>query len=103
MARIVGTWRRESPELDKSPIWQIKATKNKSSVLFSTAAMHLDFLLRTFGERGLVIFCDQQGGRAHYGHLLRMMFEEWSLEIVREGNGYAEYHLLRCGHTERRD
>jgi hypothetical protein len=72
---------------------QVNATRNKASVLFSVAATHLDFLLQTFGRKGLVIFCDRQGGREHYGYLLRMMFEDWPLEIVREQDGHAEYVL----------
>jgi hypothetical protein len=80
---------------------QISATRNKSSVLFSTAAIHLDHLLRTFGERGLVIFCDRQGGREHYGSLIRMMFDEWHLEIVSELNGRSEYLLSRGQHIVR--
>jgi hypothetical protein len=71
------------------------ATRNKSSVLFSTAAIHLDYLLRTFSDQGLVIFCDRQGGREHYGQLLMQMFDDWSLEITREGDGHSEYLLRR--------
>jgi hypothetical protein len=72
----------------------LNQTRNKASVLFSTAAQHLDFLLRTYAHHHrLVIFCDRQGGREHYGHLLRLMFEDWPLEIVREDDGYAEYLL----------
>jgi hypothetical protein len=80
---------------------QFNATRNKSSVLFSTSATHLDYLLKTYGERGLVIFCDQQGGREHYGALLRLMFEDWSLEIIGEGDGRSEYRLLRGEHVVR--
>jgi hypothetical protein len=80
---------------------QFKATRNKSSVLFSTSATHLDHLLKTYGERGLVIFCDQQGGREHYGALLRLMFEDWSLEIISEGDGRSEYRLRRDEHAVR--
>jgi hypothetical protein len=76
-------------------------TRNKSSVLFSIAAEHLDYLLRNFGEKNLVIFCDRQGGREHYGSLLRLMFEEWSLEVLREADGHSEYNLHRCGHMVR--
>jgi hypothetical protein len=79
----------------------IEQTRNKGSALFSIAARHLDYLLRTHGRRGLVIFCDRQGGREHYGHLLRLMFEDWSLQIVREQDGYAEYHLSQSGHIVR--
>jgi len=79
----------------------VEATRNKSSALFTLAATHLDYLLKNFGERGLVVFCDRQGGRAHYGHLLRLMFEDWSLEIVSETDGYSEYLLTRNGHNVR--
>src|SRR5438034_1660155 len=80
---------------------QFNATRNKSSVLFSTSATHLDHLLKTYGEHGLVIFCDQQGGREHYGALLRLMFEDWSLQIISEGDGRSEYRLLRDEHIVR--
>ena len=77
----------------------VEATRNKSSALFSIAAIHLDQLLKTYGRDGLVIFCDRQGGRGHYGHLLRLMFEEWAMEIVCETisdkNGRSEYRLTR--------
>jgi hypothetical protein len=71
----------------------LNQTRNKAGVLFSTSAVHLDHLLRTFGRQNLVIFCDRQGGREHYGQLLRLMFEDWPLEIVREQDGHAEYVL----------
>lgn len=79
----------------------IEQTHNKAGILFSTAARHLDHLLRTYGRQGLVIFCDRQGGREHYGHLLRLMFEDWSLQIIREEEGIAEYHLTAHNHTVR--
>ncbi len=73
----------------------VAATRNKASVLFSTSALHLDHLLRAHGDAGLVIVCDRQGGREHYGPLLRLMFDEWSLTVVAEADGGAEYHLRR--------
>lgn len=82
-----------------------KSTNNKGSALFSTAAIHLDHLLRNYGDSdrygGLVIFCDRQGGRTHYGALLRLMFEEWSLEIIHEEESRAEYRLLKDKHAVR--
>ncbi len=77
----------------------LEQTRNKSAVLFSVAAQHLDYLLKNFGEQKLVIFCDRQGGREHYGHLLRLMFDQWSLEVIRESDGHSEYRLHRCGHV----
>jgi hypothetical protein len=68
----------------------VDATRNKGSALFSTAVVHLDHLIRTYGEQGLVIFCDRQGGREHYGSLLRLMFEDWSLEVTREQDGHSD-------------
>ena len=79
----------------------LSATRNKASALFSIAATHLDFLLRTYGEKGLVIICDRQGGREHYGELLRLMFPEWSLEIDIEKDGNSEYRLHRGAHVVR--
>jgi hypothetical protein len=76
-------------------------TRHKSAVLFSVAAQHLDFLLKNFGEQKLIIFCDRQGGREHYGSLLRMMFDQWELEIITEHDGHSEYRLHRCGHVVR--
>ena len=79
----------------------IDATRNKGSMLFSVSAMHLADLLRSFGGQGLLIVCDRQGGREHYGQLLRLMFEEWALEVNREHDGYADYTLRRGGHAVR--
>lgn len=79
----------------------LAATRNKGSTLFSVSATHLDELLRKFGERGLVIVCDRQGGRDRYGPLLRLMFPEWSLEIESEGDGNSAYSLRRGVHVVR--
>jgi hypothetical protein len=76
-------------------------TRNKSNALFSIAAVHLDRLLRAYGERGLVIFCDRQGGRERYGPMLRLMFDEWALEILGESEPRSEYLLKRNGHAVR--
>jgi hypothetical protein len=79
----------------------VDATRNKGSVLFSLAAVHLDYLLKNFGDRGLVVFCDRQGGRSSYGALLRLMFDQWSLEVVKETDGHSEYRLAQNQHIVR--
>lgn len=76
-------------------------TRNKSSVLFSLSAFHLDHLLRTYDEKNLTIVCDRQGGREHYGRLLMLMFEDWQLEIEVEREDLSDYRLHRNGHTVR--
>lgn len=77
------------------------ATRNKASVLFTQAASHIEQLLQNFADRGLVIVCDRQGGRAHYGSLLRLMFPEWSLEIEHEEESHSEYRLVQRDRTVR--
>ena len=72
----------------------LSSTRNKGSALFSTSAIHLDYLLNNYADRSLVIFCDRQGGRTHYASILRQMFENWHLEIVSEAEHRAEYRLL---------
>lgn len=79
----------------------LQSTRNKASTLFSISAMHLDYLFRNYAHKGLVIFCDRQGGRAHYGSLLRLMFEDWSLEVISEIENRSEYRLSRCGNGVR--
>jgi hypothetical protein len=79
----------------------VNATRNKSDALFSIAAIHLDYLLRTFASRGLLIVCDRQGGRERYGRLLRQMFEEWELEIDHETAAHSEYRLTNRGQVVR--
>ena len=71
----------------------IDQTRNKAGALFSISARHLDHLLRTYADRPLVIHCDRQGGREHYGQLLRLMFEDWALDVLREQDGHSEYLL----------
>ncbi len=74
----------------------LNKTRNKSSTLFSTAAIHIDHLLRNFSDRRLVIVCDRQGGREHYAHLLRLFFDDWNLEVIDEHPKRAEYRLWRA-------
>jgi len=79
----------------------IDATRNKGNALFSVSAVHLSDLLNAFGRRDLLIVCDRQGGREHYGSLLRLMFDEWSLEVNREQDGHSDYTLRRDHHAVR--
>ena len=91
-ARVVG---------EKQFNRMVEQTRNKASSLFTLSAIHLDHLLKTFAGDGLTVFCDRQGGREHYGHLLRLMFEEWALEILHESDGHSEYVLRNAGNAVR--
>ena len=81
------------------------ATRNKSSVLFTTAMGHVDRLLRAWLEEDrdepLLIVCDRHGGRSHYGSLLRLMFEDWDLGVESESEKRAEYVLTRRSRSAR--
>lgn len=79
----------------------VSKTQNKASASFSLVASHFDDLMKRFGDKNLTIVCDRQGGREHYGNLLRMMFEEWSLEIESESPKRAEYRLKRGNQSVR--
>ena len=79
----------------------LAATRNKGSALFSISAVHVDYLLRKFGQQDLTIVCDRQGGREHYGSLLRLMFPDWTLQIDCEHDGNSEYRLIRGRHRVR--
>jgi ribonuclease HII len=70
------------------------ATRNKSATSFAFVTQHLDALLTRFSDQGLVIVCDRQGGREHYGPLLRQMFEAWSLEVLAESPQRSDYRLV---------
>lgn len=104
--RCVHVAARVLPERELNRYFSV--TRNKSNVLFSTAVIHIDHLLRTYGRppNELVIFCDRQGGREHYGAPLRQMFDEdWTLEVIRESadEGLSEYRLRgrQSGHPVR--
>jgi len=79
----------------------VLATRNKATALFSIASIHLDHLVRTYASEGVVIFCDRQGGREHYGHLLRSLFEDWHFEVTLETPERSDYRLQRGGSIAR--
>lgn len=73
-------------------------TRNKAAVLFMHVAQLLDGLLRGMeggGDGEMLVVADRQGGRSHYGELLRTMFPEWRLAVVRESASEAVYELTR--------
>jgi hypothetical protein len=72
-------------------------TRNKSTALFSIVAGHVDRLLREHSEGRMIIVIDRQGARQRHGRLLRLMFEDWSLEVVAENETRSDYLLSRGG------
>ncbi len=72
----------------------VDKTRNKASALFFYVSRHLDEIVRQHASEGLWVVCDRQGGRSHYGDLLRMLFEGWDLTIEEESSTVGHY-LLR--------
>jgi hypothetical protein len=79
----------------------LQRTRNKASVLFTVVATHIQTLLEQYSARGLHVTCDRQGGREHYAPLLRLMFEDWSLEVLREEPGCSDYRLTKGSRSAR--
>lgn len=71
------------------------ATRSKASTSFSMVAQHMQALLDQFSGGRLVIYCDRQGGRSHYGNVLMQMFPDWSLEVISEQTERSEYRLVQ--------
>jgi hypothetical protein len=71
----------------------VERTRNKSSVLFSAAVGLISTLLNQFPSEQILLICDRQGGRSHYGSLLRLMFEDYALTIEREEESISSYRL----------
>jgi hypothetical protein len=77
---------------------RVAMTRNKASVLFSSVARHIAHLLDTHAAPGvepLWIVCDRQGGREHYGAMLRQLFEDWHLTVIGETEKRADYELAK--------
>jgi hypothetical protein len=79
----------------------IEGTNNKASALISVTLSHLHHLHTTFGQQGLVVGVDKQGGRDHYTQLLLQTFPESQLKVLLE-SGEASHYLVTEPATGRR-
>lgn len=73
----------------------VTRTRNKSSVLFSAVAQLIARLMQSHPNEPILIVCDRQGGRSHYGQLLRTMFEDFPLTVEQESDALSSYRLAR--------
>ncbi|HMO27512.1 MAG TPA: hypothetical protein PKB10_14725, partial [Tepidisphaeraceae bacterium] len=72
-------------------------TRNKSSVLFSAVAQLIARVMQSHPNEPILIICDRQGGRSHYGQLLRTMFDDLPLTVEQESDALSSYRLARPG------
>ena len=82
----------------------VGVTNNKASALVSVTLGHLYFLHQAYGQRGLVVAIDKQGGRDHYTTLLLRTFPEATLKVLQESAESSSYLLTEPadGDTVRR-
>jgi hypothetical protein len=68
-------------------------TQNKATAAVSVTLGHLHHLHNTFGERGLVVGIDKQGGRDFYRDLLMRWFPDAQLKVLAESAKVSGYVL----------
>lgn len=71
----------------------VGGTNNKASAAVSITLTHLYHLHTRFGEKGLVVGIDKQGGRDHYTHLLLQAFPDAELKVLLESSEASSYLL----------
>ncbi len=82
----------------------VVGTNNKASALVSITLSHLYYLHTHFGEKGLVVGVDKQGGRDHYTDLLLRAFPEAQLKVLVEsakGSSYLIVERINGGAVKR--
>jgi hypothetical protein len=74
----------------------VGGTNNKASSLVSITLSHLYHMHMMFGEQGLVVGIDKQGGRDHYTQLLLQSFPEAKLKVILESATASSYLLTEA-------
>lgn len=68
-------------------------TNNKGTTVVGYTLDALFELWRAFGQRGIEVVVDRQGGRAHYGGTLAKRFPTASVSMIEERPGTSAYRL----------
>ena len=71
----------------------VDAAKNKSSVLFNTAAVLIHDAFVRSGSEMVQIVLDRQGGRSDYSQGLLKMFPDASLAVLRQDEDDSSYEM----------
>ncbi len=71
----------------------VEKVRNKASVLFTHVCRHIQAAIDNWGREDLQIVIDRQGGRDNYAPLLRRMFGQMELEIIRQDSRMSSYQL----------
>ena len=68
-------------------------TENKGTTMLAMTFDVLAHLWERFGERGIDVVVDRQGGRAHYGPALARRFPSANVQLIEERKGTSAYQL----------
>jgi ribonuclease HII len=88
-----GLWAEVLPEGQFNE--RVRATRNKSVVLFGLVTRLLQRVADAVGPRPLRAWIDRQGGRVSYAGPLMTAFEDARLEVVEETPERSSYRLNR--------
>ncbi|MEP0842756.1 MAG: hypothetical protein HRF43_08595 [Phycisphaerae bacterium] len=91
--RLRGVWVEVLPEGHFNE--RVRATRNKSVVLFSLVTRLLARVAEGLGGRPMRAWIDRQGGRVSYGPALMTAFDDARLEIIEETPRRSSYRLDR--------
>ena len=89
--RLQGLWSRILPAGRFNRM--VAAVDNKASVLFTLASELIYLGYRRFGQNGLQILTDKQGGRMRYRKQLQRLFPHHQMKIIKESEAVSSYHL----------
>jgi len=79
----------------------VDKTNNKASVLLSAVSSFIKETYDNFGDQGLQIVVDRQGGRVDYTGKLRLMFADTELTVIRQDEKISSYQLDGKGRSMR--
>ncbi len=71
----------------------VDAVRNKANVLFTATSQLIKSAYDNYGEQGLQVIVDRQGGRVHYQNCLQTMFPGLELTILKETQKHSSYEL----------
>ena len=79
----------------------IEKVRNKSTVSFSAVCSLIHDVFHSFQNANYQFVIDRQGGRTNYTQLLRKMFPDMSLEVIKQNDKVSSYELADSDKTAR--
>lgn len=89
--QYLGAWMCVVDEIRYNGI--LERLENKATLLFGRAALLMQELWRRFGDEGICLTVDRQGGRKFYGGLLDIAFPHAHMDVLLESDESSIYRL----------